>query len=184
MRLRRSPIDDVRASEETNLGPPILFTNQNIRKMFSLANLGKRDIFYDLGSGWGQNLILALTESRVRKAVGVELDPERISVAEKRLKRLMKKDRAYDRWMLYQGSLDDLFSDDFKSEGVDLGEATVVFYGLDSSKEVLEGLKRKLKDGARLLTYYLCLFPEIMPTKRDYPFFLSVKPFTPTCAVE
>jgi len=180
MKLRRSAIDDVRVSEEANSGPPILFTNQDIRKMFMLANLGEHDVFYDLGSGWGQNLVIALTEFGVRKAVGIELDSERISISENRLRRLMRNYRPYDRWMLYEGGLDDLFADDFTSDGIDLSEATVVFYGLNPSLDVLRGLERKLKDGTRLLTYYLCLFPEIMPVKRDYPFFLSVKPFRVT----
>lgn len=180
MRLRKSLIDDVRKSDEVNLGPPILFTNQLIRKMLSLAKVGRDDVFYDLGSGWGQNMIVALTEFGVRKAVGVELDAERISVAEKRLKRLARRDRKLGRWLLYEGSFEDLFENDFDVEDVDIGEASVVFYGLDPGKEILEGLNGKLKDSARFVTYYLCLFPEIMPAKRDYPFFLSVKPFKST----
>ena len=74
MRLRRSLIDDVRASEETNSGPPILSTNQNIRKMLALAAVGKGDVFYDLGSGWGQNLIVALTEFGVRRPLELKFE--------------------------------------------------------------------------------------------------------------
>ncbi len=60
-------------------------------------------------------------------------------------------------------------------EDIKLEEATIVFYGLDPSKQILEGLERKLARGTRLITYYLCLFPDVMPVERDYPFFLSVK---------
>ena len=179
-RLRKSLIHDVSKSHESNLGPPVLFSNQLIRKMLSLANVGKDDVFYDLGSGWGQNMIVALTEFGVRKAVGVELDAERISVAEKRLKRLARMDKTLGEWLFYEGDFNDLFEEDFKDEDIDLGEASVVFYGLDPGKKILMGLDRKMKNGARLLIYYLCLFPEIMPVKRDYPFFLSVKPFKRT----
>ena len=73
-------------------------------------------------------------------------------MSEKRLRRLAKKNRIHERWMLYEGSFDDLFADDFDIKGIDLREATVVFYGLDPSINVLEGLRRKLRDGTRLLT--------------------------------
>ncbi len=143
--------------------------------MLRLAGAGRDDVFFDLGSGWGQNLIVALGEFRVRKAVGIESDPERIWVAQKRLKRLSKNARRFDGWRTYQGQFENLFEGDFKAGDIGLEEATIVFYGLDPAKEILEGLERKLAKGTRLVTYYLCLFPEIMPAKRDYPFFLSIK---------
>lgn len=55
--------------------------------MFDLANLDKDDTFYDLGSGWGQSLIIALTEYGVKFAVGIEQDKERQSVSIERLKK-------------------------------------------------------------------------------------------------
>ena len=37
-----------------------------------------------------------------------------------------------------------------------------------------------MKKGCRLIYYYNCLFPEIMPIKVDFPFFVSKKPFVYT----
>src|SRR5882672_2122716 len=54
-------------------GPPMLFSYPEIRRMLKLVEAGKDDVFYDLGCGWGQNLIVAATEFGVRKCVGIEM---------------------------------------------------------------------------------------------------------------
>ena len=53
-----SKIDDI-DTNNGELGPAILFTNPEIRRMLKLAGAGQRDVFFDLGCGWGQNLIIA-----------------------------------------------------------------------------------------------------------------------------
>src|SRR5438309_6559854 len=64
-----------------------------------------------------------------------------------------------------------------RTKRVDLVEATVVFYGLSTDKLTIDRLQRHLKKGARLIYYYNCLFPEILPDRVDLPFFVSVAPF-------
>ena len=77
----KSLIDDVYLDDDRDKGEPILFTNQAIRKMLSLAKVGEADVFYDLGSGWGQNLILALTDANAAKVVGIEKVDARLKKA-------------------------------------------------------------------------------------------------------
>ena len=79
-------INDVSLDEEEDKGDPIMFTNQEIRRMLRLARAGPRDVFCDLGCGWGQNLIIALTEFEVAKVVGVEKDFCRKRKCEERLR--------------------------------------------------------------------------------------------------
>ena len=154
-------------------GPPICFNNQEIRKMLKLAGVGRDDVFYDLGSGWGQNLIIALTEFKVRKAVGVESDRERY---DKSVKRLKKWKLSRDRWAVIPARFEKVLGG--KVSEANLQEATVVFYGLsDDDDTTLNGIARNLRKDGRLIYYYGCLFPEIMPAKRHYPFFLSTQPF-------
>ena len=43
-----------------------------IRRMFKLARLSKKDIFYDLGCGNSNAVYIASTEYKVKKAIGVE----------------------------------------------------------------------------------------------------------------
>lgn len=68
---KRASVDDVSLTDD-DLGPAIMFPNPEIRRMMEVANVGPNDIFYDLGCGWGQNLIMAVTERGVKKAVGLE----------------------------------------------------------------------------------------------------------------
>lgn len=53
-------------------------TNKAVsRNICKLARIGKKDIFYELGSGNGTTLIIAIREFGVKKAVGIEIDPLR-----------------------------------------------------------------------------------------------------------
>lgn len=67
-----------------------------------------------------------------------------------------------------------------KLKNVNLGEATVVFYGLSTSAAFLDRLRSILRKNCKLVYYYNCLFPEIMPIKTHYPFLLSKMPFIRT----
>ncbi len=169
--MRKSRIDDIRLDEDTAKGDPIRFTNQEFRKMFDLAGLGRDDIFYDLGSGWGQSLIVALTEYDVRRAVGIEKDRERQAVSNSRLRRRRLERRA----LIVPGDFEDLYSD--RLTGASLGEPTVVFYGLTSDDELIEAMRQRAKTGCRLIYYFNGLFPEIKAEKVDFPFFVSTVPF-------
>ena len=89
---KQSLIDDVDVyTVSSSMGHAIYFPNQDIRRMLRLAKAGRNDVFYDLGSGWGQNLIIALTEFNVKKAVGFEINKSRREKAENRLRRWSAK---------------------------------------------------------------------------------------------
>lgn len=156
-------------------GIPIMFQNPDIRKMLDLAKVGKEDVFFDLGCGWAQNLIVAIEEYNVRHAVGLENNRKRRIIAQQRLER-----RGIDstRCRILKDNFNKLLEGRVKD--VRLGDATVVFYGLETDKWLLNSLERKLSDDCRLIYYYNCLFPEIMPEQIDFPFYLSKVPFTPT----
>src|SRR5579864_1404972 len=114
-----SLIDDVLLPERRpKWGWQILFTNQEIRKMLSCADVRKNDIFYDLGCGLGQNLIIALSEFGVKEAVGIEVDKKTYEKAKWRL----AKHTTPDRGRVIRGCFEDLFSDQL--EDANLNEAT------------------------------------------------------------
>jgi precorrin-6B methylase 2 len=169
--LKKSLIDDIRLAEDSDKGDPIRFTNQEFRKMFDLAKLNSADVFYDLGSGWGQSLIVALTEYDVKFAVGIEQDTERQAVSIARLKKRGLEARTKivpgDFQRLYDGEL----------PGADLSEATVVFYGLTTDNALIEAMKHRSKPGCRLIYYFNGLFPEIKAELADFPFYVSSVPF-------
>src|SRR5712692_5859404 len=94
----QSLIDDLWSDDDN--GPAICFTNAEIRKMLRLANAGPGDILLDLGSGWGQTLIVALTEFGVKRVMGVEILAGRSKTARDRLEKWLvhRADISRDRW--------------------------------------------------------------------------------------
>jgi precorrin-6B methylase 2 len=171
--LKQSKIDDVRVTwPRSGLGPPILFTNIDIRRMLHLARARENDVFYDLGCGWAQNLIVAATEFGVRRCVGIERDERRYRKAVQRV----RARNLYSRIKIVKGNFEDLVDGTLKGE--DINKATIMFYGLSTSAEFLERLSNNMRKGAQLVYYYNTLFPEIKADKSDYPFYLSKHPFT------
>ena len=80
---------------------------QVVERMLKIANTGPNDIHYDLGCGDGRIVISAAKDFKVKKAVGVDLDPERIAEANANA----KTSGVTDRVQFIQG---DLFALDFK----------------------------------------------------------------------
>jgi predicted RNA methylase len=54
--------------------PYVATRNDAVRDMLWMANVGKDDIVYDLGSGDGRIVIAAVRDFSARQAVGVEND--------------------------------------------------------------------------------------------------------------
>jgi SAM-dependent methyltransferase len=179
----RSIVDDLtpRDLKRGRGGYPILFENPLIRRMLKLAKAGEDDIFCDLGCGLAQNLIIAASEFNVYKAVGFEWNEKRFKKAKHRLK--VKK---LEQCEVFHESFNKVLEG--KSRNFKLEDATIVFYGLGTDNEydhsveneLLQYFANVMKEKCKLLYYSPCLFPEIMPNKVDYPFFLSVFPFTET----
>jgi hypothetical protein len=167
---KKFDLDDINLqSEYWYNGDPILFTNPEIRRMFAVASLGEDDVFYDLGSGFAQNVLIALSEFHVKKAVGIEVDRERAWQSRARLHEagLEKRGR------IIRGYFNDLMTERR------IREATVIFYGLAMDDYLITRIRRvwKTKDPPRRLIYYnRHLNPKIMPDRVDYPFFVSFAP--------
>ena len=98
-------IDDVRLPKNrSQSGWPILFTNPLIRKMFNLANAGNNYVFFDLGSGYGQNLRILVTEFDVKRAFEIENLKTRVK---KSRKRILKR-KLQNRIKIVKGKFEDL----------------------------------------------------------------------------
>ncbi|SHO47071.1 hypothetical protein NSIN_30337 [Nitrosotalea sinensis] len=168
---KRPVIDDTRSNDDPAIGPPIMFTNPHIRKMFNFVNASNDDVFYDLGSGWAQNIIIGITEFNLKKCIGIESDEDRYQNSIRRLKKYkIPKNRA----KIIHGKFEDLFEN--KIKGVNLKEATIIFYGLETTG-IFTKLKKNIRDGCKLVYYNKCLFPEIKANDSDYPFYVSISPF-------
>ena len=112
--------------------------NGVVDKMLDLAKVGPTDVVYDLGSGDGRIAIRAA--QRGARAVGIDIDPDRIRDARANALRANVEDRTEFR----QGDL-------FK---VDLSPATVItMYLLPSVNLKLKSKLMQLEPGTRIVSH-------------------------------
>ena len=154
--------------KESELGGERVLSNMMIRKMLHLANASKNDVFYDLGCGLGQNLVVAVKEFRVKRAVGIDKDTHRAKKATEYLRDLnLAPDRA-------KIKCQDIYK-------TDLGEATIVYTGLEwrgveEDMNIRRFYQRELQDGCKLVTLSMPLVG-VIPDSLDFPFYLMTKRF-------
>ena len=135
------------------LDVPYVPTPQSVvDKMLDLAQVGKKDVLYDLGCGDGRIVVTAAKE-RGARGTGIDLDPARIAEARENAKRAGVADRASFR-------VGDLFETDFS-------DATVVtLYLLPTINVKLRPqLWKQLKVGTRVVSHAFDMGPEWPPEK-------------------
>jgi precorrin-6B methylase 2 len=112
-----------------------------VTAMLELAGVKAGDVVYDLGSGDGRIVISAIRDHGASRAVGVDINPDRITEANENARRAGVQDKAEFR----QGDLFD----------ADIDEATVVtLYLLPSVNERLKPkLLAELKPGTRIVSH-------------------------------
>ena len=113
---------------------------ETVDEMLRMADLKEGDVLYDLGSGDGRIPIAAAQRYGVR-AVGIEIDPKLIALAEERARAAGVADRVRFRH-------EDLFR-------ADIGEATVVTLYLSNAlnERLRPKLLRELRPGTRILSH-------------------------------
>jgi cyclopropane fatty-acyl-phospholipid synthase-like methyltransferase len=124
--------------------PDVIFvpTPQSVvEAMLKMAAVKQGDIVYDLGSGDGRIPITAVQKFGAARAIGIDIDPQRIKEANENAQKAGVTDKVK---FLNQ----DLFTSDFR-------EATVVtLYLLDSLNEKLRPkLLEELKPGTRIVSH-------------------------------
>jgi ribosomal protein L11 methylase PrmA len=111
-----------------------------VQKMLQVARVGPKDVVYDLGSGDGR-IVIAAAKRRAARAVGIDIDPERIKEARANARKAGVASRVEFREQ-------DLFKADFS-------EATVVtMYLLPSiNLKLRPKLLGELKPGTRIVSH-------------------------------
>jgi SAM-dependent methyltransferase len=107
--------------------------------MLDLAHVGQGDVVYDLGCGDGR-IVVAAAKRGARRAVGVDIDPDRIRDAEENVRSAGVADRV----KIVEGDLFEL----------DLGDATVVtLYLLPELNLRLRPKLLALRPGTRIVSH-------------------------------
>lgn len=134
-------------------GPADAITPSQIRNMLRLANVGKHDVFYDLGSGNGRVVRMAVIEAKAKEAIGIENDADRFC-----------RSRIIAKRELTKKQLKRIDFVNLNIEEVDFSDATVVYEGHDESK------------GERKLYKSVFKNKRVKIVKRDLPL-VSYRPF-------
>jgi precorrin-6B methylase 2 len=123
--------------------PDVVFVptpHEVVEAMLKVAKVGKNDVLYDLGSGDGRIPIAAAQKYGVARAVGIDINPERIKEANENRRKAGVQER-----VTFMNA--DLFEADFS-------EATVItLYLLPALNLKLLPKLLKLKPGTRIVSH-------------------------------
>ena len=143
-------------------GEDVQLSEKSFREIFKFVNLGKDDIFYHLGCVNEKGIEIAINEFKVKKAVGIDNNFEKIQQAEKNLGK--KK---------IQGKV--ICKDITESE---ISDASVILFWFTDDNIVNEMIKKfeKLKPGIKIITIWGPL-PDCLPDKVNFPYIINTSPF-------
>ncbi|MFC1736378.1 class I SAM-dependent methyltransferase [Candidatus Hydrogenedentota bacterium] len=125
--------------------PYVATRNDAVRDMLWIANVGKDDVVYDLGSGDGRIVIAAVRDFGARRAVGIEIDPERIRESRENARKAGVEERVE----FIQG---DLFTTDFRQASV-----VTLFLGHGPNIRLRPKMLSVLKPGTRIVSHQFAM---------------------------
>ena len=144
-------------------GQDIQLPDNAFREIFRFAGISKDDVFYHLGCGNGKGISIAVEEFGVKKAVGIDMDEEKINLA----KKLLKEKNLTNYTLRCQDIRQAEFSD-----------TTVILFWF-ADQQIIESMMDKfslLKNGCRIITIWGPLLG-CLPDKVDFPYILNIVPF-------
>ena len=143
-------------------GEDVQLSEKSFREIFKFVNLGKDDIFYHLGCVNEKGIEIAINEFKVKKAVGIDNNFEKIQQAKKNLEK--KK---------IQGEV--ICKDITESE---ISDASVILFWFTDDNIINEMIKKfkKLKPGIKIITIWGPL-PDCLPDKVNFPYIINTSPF-------
>jgi SAM-dependent methyltransferase len=141
------------AAPQPSLAPYVPTPQDVVERMLEVAQVGKDDVVYDLGSGDGR-LVITAAKKYGAKGVGVDIDPERISEAKANAEKAGVQ------------SLVEFRQQDALT--VDVSPASVVtLYLLSASNIKLRPiLTKQLKPGSRIVSHQFSM-GDWQPTKSE-----------------
>ncbi|MBI5860309.1 MAG: class I SAM-dependent methyltransferase [Nitrosarchaeum sp.] len=150
-------------------GEDVQLPEKSFRNIFNFSNLGKKDIFYHLGCGDGKGIALALKEYNVKKAIGIDNNPDKI----KQAREILSQDNL----------LGELICEDIQN--VDISDATVILFWFTDEDIIKHMMSKfeKLKQGTKIITIWGPL-PGCLPEKVEFPYIINQIPFRKTNSLQ
>lgn len=158
-------IEDYLETLPSNLlsGEDVQLPGKSFREIFKFVKLGADDVFYHLGCSDEKGIEIAINEFKVRKAVGIDNNLEKIKRAEKVLENTKAEFMCQN------------------IEESDISDASVIlfwFTGETVRNQMLEKFE-KLKPGTKIITIWGPL-PDCLPDEVNFPYIINKTPFRKT----
>ena len=143
-------------------GEDVQLPDKAFREIFRFADLDEKDTFYHLGCGNEMGIEIAIKEFKVKNAIGIDNNPEKIQQAKENLKQKN-----------IQGVL---ICENI--EKADISEASVILFWFTDENIIKEMLKKfeKLKPDTKIITIWGPL-PNCLPDKVKFPYIINRVPF-------
>ncbi len=142
-------------------GEDVQLPEKSFKEIFKLAELSEDDVFYHLGCGDEKGIEIAINEFKVKKAVGIDNNSEKIKNAKKVL-----EEKKIDGQLICENI-----------EDSDLSYATVIFFWFTDENVINTMMKKfeELKSETKIITIWGPL-PDCLPDKVNFPYILSKTP--------
>ena len=143
-------------------GEDVQLPEKSLREIFKFSNLGKNDIFFHLGCNNEKGIEIAINEFKVKKAIGIDNNLEKIQKAQNNI-----KEKNINAKVIHQNI-----------EESDISEATVILFWFTDENIINEMIKKfeKLQPETKIITIWGPL-PNCLPDKVNFPYIINKTPF-------
>ena len=143
-------------------GEDVQLPEKSLREIFKFSNLGKNDIFFHLGCNNEKGIEIAINEFKVKKAIGIDNNLEKIQNAQKNI-----EEKNMDVKVIHQNI-----------EESDISDATVILFWFTDENIIKKMIKKfeKLKPETKIITIWGPL-PNCLPDKINFPYIINKVPF-------
>lgn len=143
-------------------GEDVQLPEKSFKEIFKFADLGENDIFYHLGCGDEKGIEIAVKGFKVKKAVGIDNNFQKIQHAKKVLER--------------ENIQAQLICENIEES--DISDASVILFWFTDDNVIDQMLEKfeNLKPETKIITIWGPL-PDCLPDKVNFPYIINKVPF-------
>ena len=143
-------------------GEDVQLPEKSFRDIFKFLNLGKDDIFFHLGCSNEKGIEIAINEFKVKKAIGIDNNLEKIQNAQKNI-----DEKKINVKVIHQNI-----------EESEISDATVILFWFTDENIINKMMEKfqKLKPETKIITIWGPL-PNCLPDEVNFPYIVNKLPF-------
>ncbi len=143
-------------------GEDVQLPEKSFKEIFKFVGLGENDVFYHLGCGNEKGIEIAIKEFKVKKAVGIDNNPEKIQQG----KEILEQKNIQGQLICKN------------IEESDISDASIILFWFTDDNVINQMLKKfeNLKPETKIITIWGPL-PDCLPDKVNFPYIINKIPF-------